>query len=332
LIPSSDLPRGRRPGRTAALLSTILMALLVGCTGPTIIEQPDHIGNYNISFSIDPQLVRPPQHGTLNYGITDAKTGKPVNSFDAIYGTPIHNVIFSRDLTVFRHTYTSQSLMNEFSMPAEFPQDGRYYSYTMFKPTGADLQVLTGTMQFDNAGPEPELVADADRAKLSFGSRFELLTGSGPIRAGQPRQLAIYVTERGNPVTALWPFLDAPGYLWVIGADGNDFGVETGASENHPYLDNGSPGQASPPPTLVPDLQAALSTRTAEPVSTLLPVQLTSQASVLQTPGVVVPSVGYGPAVVFTHTFPRAGFYKIWAEMQYRAHIIQVGWLLKVEP
>ena len=158
------------------------------------------------------------------------------------------------------------------------------------------------------------------------------------------------MTERGAPVTALWPFLGSPGFLWVIDSDGNNFGVETGASEGHPYvapsataeatqstpilsLPTQSPtGAPSPAPTLVPDLQAAVASVTSVPVPTLAPVQQTPQLSVVETPGAVVPSIGYGPTVAFTHTFPEPGYYKVWAEVLYRDQVIAVGWMLKVEP
>ena len=129
-------------------------------------------------------------------------------------------MVISRDLTAFKHSYATQSQVDQFSMLTRFPQTGEYYSFTMFKPAGGALQVLTGTIQSGDEGSAPQLFPDADRAKLAYGSRFELLTGPNPVRAGQPSQLAVYATERGNPVTNLWPFLDAPGYLWVMARTG----------------------------------------------------------------------------------------------------------------
>ena len=45
-------------------------------------------------------------------------------------------------------------------------------------------------------------------------------------------------------------------------------------------------------------------------------VQQTPQSSILSTPE-VLPSVGFGPDLAFTHTFPHAGLYKCWLEVQY---------------
>jgi hypothetical protein len=313
-------------------VAVLLAALLSGCNGPTIIDQATQIGNYKIDFSIEPQTLKPPQFATLNYGVLDASTNKPPKAFDPVYGALMHNVIVSRDLTVFRHSYTDRGAQDQFSMPTEFPQTGEYYSYTIFKPAGADVQVLKGTIQSGDAGNGPVLAVDTDRAKLAYGSRFELLTAKDGVHVGKPSQLAIYATERGNPVTELWPFLNAPGYLWVIGQDGNNFGVEVGAAQGRPMGGDNSTGQVVPAPTLIPDLQEAIASRTVQPVPSLVPAQQTALVSVVQTPGLVVPTSGYGPTIIFTHTFPKAGLYKMWAEMQYRNQVFTVDWVVNVAP
>jgi hypothetical protein len=43
-----------------------------------------------------------------------------------------------------------------------------------------------------------------------------------------------------------------------------------------------------------------------------------------------VPSIGYGPNIAFTHTFPRAGFYKMWLEVLYRGQVSLVNYVIKV--
>src|SRR3712207_7432326 len=56
-----------------------------------------------------------------------------------------------------------------------------------------------------------------------------------------------------------------------------------------------------PAPTYQPGVATAIATLTAQPVSTLLPVQQTAQSSVIGTP-VVQPGVGYGPERSEEHT------------------------------
>jgi hypothetical protein len=316
--------------RAATLLAVgAALALLSGCTGQTTIDQASTIGNYDISFGIMPERLNPPQRAALNYGFTDAKTNKPVTKFDTVDGAMIHNVLFSRDLKAFQHSYASVNQLNAFSISTEFAETGKYYSYTLFKPTGSDLQVLTGTVQSGDAGNAPDLRVDTDPLE-AYGAQYALVLGGTTIHAGAPAQLAVYVTERGSPVTQLWPFLGAPGYLWIIDENGQSFAVETGASESHP--NSGSSAQQAPPPTIGPDLQTALTKVAGQPAPTMLPAQQTAQVSVVETPGAVVPDVGYGPSVVFTHTFPHPGLFKVWAELEYRGQVQQLGWVLNVAP
>jgi len=322
-----------RRWRIVALVAAgVLTLVLGGCVGQTIVDQASSQGNYNVSFSMDPARLNPPQlTATLNYALTDAKTGKPVILLDTIYGAQMNNILISRDLSTFEHSYTGSAQRAEFSMSTQFPVESQYYSYTLFKPTGSALQTLTGTVQAGQTGPGPDLSPDSDRVKTSYGSEFQLILGTNPIKAGAPAQLAVFVRERGNPITQLWTYLDAPGYLWTVDQNGGNFAVETGASDSHQWL--GTPGEVlTPGPTFAPDLLNPLATVTADPVPTFLPVQQTPMVSIIETPGAVIPGVGYGPSVAFTHTFPTPGLYKIWVELEYRDQVSTIPWVINVAP
>jgi hypothetical protein len=190
--------------------------------------------------------------------------------------------------------------------------------------------------------------------------------GPQPLKAGEPSQLALFISEKGRPVTAMDPFLNGPGLMFVSSQDGEHFAIEQGASPSHlaPLQTTGTPGTAGatataiptrpatgstpgaqqmnpqttsgaaaemmPPPTLVPDVANAVATLTAQPVSTLAPVQQTAMASIIETPA-VVPSVAYGPYIAFTHTFPEAGLYKMWFKTSYRQRQMVVDFVVRVE-
>jgi hypothetical protein len=96
--------------------------------------------------------------------------------------------------------------------------------------------------------------------------------------------------------------------------------------------DNVGGGRAPTPPapTFQPGVATAIATLTAQPVSTMLPVQQTAQSSVIGTP-VVQPGVGYGPEVAFTHIFPRAGLYKVWLEILHGSEVILTDIVVHIE-
>ena len=331
----------------AALVSAALATIaLVACNGPTIVDAPETSGDFRVSLSMDPATLNPPQLATINYSITDNSTGKPVAEYAPVLGALFHNVLISRDLLHFEHSPTDRLLMDTFSTLTYFPKTGAYYSFGIFNPVESGVNVYLHTVQSGDVGPEPQLADElsASQVDRKFGLRLELMTGPEPLRAGQDAQIAFYVTELGQPVTGLWSYLDAPGYLWIIDEDGQNFTWEVGISPAHALTTTGTPPPSPtaganqptvaptlPPPTFIPDLGEQLATRTAQPAPTLAPVQATAQASVLE-PQLVRPPVTYGPYIAFPHRFPAAGLYKMWLEFMYRGEVIKSGWVVSVEP
>ncbi|HST03166.1 MAG TPA: hypothetical protein VLQ48_00345 [Chloroflexia bacterium] len=336
-------------------MAVLAVGVLSACTDPTTVDYPASSGNYNVTVSMDPQRLNPPQIATINYHVTDASNGKPVTNFSPVEGALFHNVLISGDLTQFKHSYSDKVADNQVSLLTFFPQRGSYYSFALFQPQGGDMQLFPGTVH-TGEGAEPDLKVDSTVAKVTaqYGLRVELMTGTEPIKAGQDTQMAVYVSERGVPVNAIWPYLDAPGYMWTISSEGKDFSWEKGSAVAHQLLPEasatastgGAQSSTSPtpaaaatgtpaeptvgPPTLVPGIDSELATRTVQPIATLQPAQATAQSSILE-PSLVLPEVGYGPYIAFTHNFPEAGLYKIWVEFSYRNHVVLTDWVVQVD-
>lgn len=347
-------------GFAIAAAACLTSMTLVACNGPTTVDAPQGVGGFNVGLSMDPQMLNPPQLSTINYTVTDAATGKPVAEYEPVAGALFHNVLISRDLTNFKHSYTNRMLLDSVSLLTYFPVVGKYYSFGIFEPAGAGEQLYAHTVEAGEEGPEPNLVDNTSTARggRQYGLRIDLLK-SGAVRANQEAQLAFFLTEQGRPVSGLWPFLGAPGYLWIIDQEGKRLEWETGTAPSYqapptatvegetdqPEGPRGAEETALPqetvlatvpastqvPPTLEPGLVERLATRTAEPQPSIAPVQLTAQASVLE-PQVVRPDLTYGPYVVFTHTFEEPGLYKMWFEFLYRGAVVNADWVIQVEP
>ncbi len=349
--------------KVAALCGALPAAALIftaaACTGTTSIEPQAQTGQFAVQLRMDPLVLNPPQQGTLNFAVTDTKSGKPVTKFEPVANALMHSVIISKDMLFFRHSFTSDLTMGDASVTSYFPGQGRYTAYTLYNPAGAPLQVFTATITTGNEGPDPALVEDGARAKLSGDARVQLVQPTGGYRVGQPQQLLFHVTERGNAVSDIWPFLGAAGHIWIKDDVAPDSALahEVGAS---PFRNTGQPeapaAEGTPAAITVPALQGAssgpgpefspigtpipvppldarvagpLATLTSVPAATLFPVQQTAQVSVLGTP-LVEPSVAFGPDVLFTHTFPHPGLYKMWFEFQYRGRVVTTDHVIRV--
>jgi hypothetical protein len=358
--------------RTAIALAVgvIVAVSAAACAGPTNVTVEQGEGPYTVTLNMDPSTLNPPQLATLNYTIGERATGKPVAAYTPVYGALLHNVLISKDLLHFQHSFTGRVSQGSFSVLTNFLVTGEYYNESVFQPQGAEVQFVRTEISTGSAEMRPSLVADPEIPKVSQGVQNNLLLGPNPVRAGQPAQLALYITEKGDPVTELGTILGGPGLMFVISEDGEHFAIEQGASPGRaaPAASRGTPGtvttpaagtattvptrpatgstpgaeqgqsgqqqaagQIMPSPTLIPDVANALATVEAQPVATLAPVQKTAMSSVIETPA-VLPSVSYGPYVAFTHTFPKPGLYKVWFKTSYRQRDMVVDFVVRVQP
>lgn len=365
----------RRQSTVMVALLALLAAVVAGCAAPTTISEGGSAGKYDVRVRMDPVHLNPPALGTLSFEIsqmTDQNTKEAVTEFQPVFdiGDLMHTIIIHKDMTSFRHSFTDRLVLGSASVPVGFPELGTYYTWTYFKPVGAEVQVFETTIQ---AGSEPATQPqDVDvRPKVSYGLRVELLNGGEAIHVGEPVQLAFRVTQRGYPVRDLQAYFGAPGHLWIVQVpEGGAHGAEASAEEHAPKLghelgsaqsyvkaiqtpeegqsettDSGFPNSGNlvgsdmvgggraptpPAPTFQPQVATAVASITAQPVSTLLPVQQTPQAAVIGTQ-VVEPGVGYGPEVAFTHTFEHAGLHKMWLELRHGREIIVTDFVVRVE-
>ncbi len=363
-----------RKGALPLAVGALILLSLAGCARLTSVDNPGQVGKYKVDLQIDPKTLNPPMEGTISYAITDAASGKPVSTFETVYGALLHNILISSDMQNFSHTYTGDLIADRAAVFAFYPAFDRYYSYALFKPAGASLQVFTSTITTgDVQGAPPTLVEEPSPVKTQGWLTFELVKQPGAIKRGQPTQLVFNVRERGNPVTALWPYFGSAGHLWVVDSMGGSFAHELASAESRDYALTPLPDQTGtpsvgdsantqagavtggtgaggagpsgtgsgagtpsaietppPPPTYAPNIANALATIAMTTPQYLAPAQQTPQAYILSTPE-VLPGIAYGPNLAFTHTFPHAGMYKCWLEVQYRAQVVVVSYVLRVE-
>lgn len=363
---------GRRKSTVIVALLALLAGTVAGCAGPTAISEGGSTGKYDVRVRMDPVHLNPPALGTLSFEVSDQTTQKAVTEFQPVFDISdlMHTIIIHKDMTFFRHSFTDRLVLGAASVPAGFPELGTYYTWTYFKPVGAELQTFQTTIQ---AGTEPVTQPqDVDvRPKVSYGLRVELLGGGESLRVGEPEQLAFRVTQRGYPVRDLQAYFGAPGHLWIVevpegGAhdaeasaesDAPELGHEIGSAQSYvkaaqtpeegqsETTDSGVPNSGNlvgsdiigggtaptpPAPTFQPQVATAIASITAEAVPTLLPVQQTPQAAVIGTQ-VVQPGVAYGPEVAFTHIFHRPGLYKLWLEVLHGREVIVTDFVVRVE-
>lgn len=333
---------GRRKWRATLMSLCLVSAGIAGCAGNTTVEPQEEKSGFTTTVQIDPPVLNPPQRGTLTYGVEDNQ-GKPVTEFDAVSGTLMHSILVHRNLLYFQHTVADRLVEDEASVPVYFPESGTYHAFALYKPVQAPLQTFRTTITSGEETEESEIVEDQTNAKVAYGVRVELLRAPEAIKVGQPTQLVFHVTERGQAVTNLQPIFEAPGHLWIFDDRAENLvnligtSAQRALAQASPEAETTPASAQTPParpepervPTFAAPIRDALRKIESEPRPTLLAVQQTALASILETP-IAGSSVAYGPDVVFTHTFGEPGLHKMWLEIFYRGRVITVDYVVDV--
>ena len=235
-----SLMRHARRKTTVLLALTALTAgALAGCAGPTAVSEGGSTWKYEVKLRLDPVHLNPPALGTLSFEISDQTNGKPVTKFEPVFDISdlMHTITIHRDATFFRHSFTDRLVLGAASVPVGFPEMGTYYTWTYFKPEGAELQVFKTKIQ---TGTEPVVQPQGEdlRPKVSYGLRVELLHGNEAWHVGEPVQLAFRVTQRGYPVRDLRAYFGAPGHLWILELPHEGDGEHAAEDDAVPELDH----------------------------------------------------------------------------------------------
>jgi hypothetical protein len=145
------------------------------------------------------------------FTITDPH-GEPLTSYDVQHEKQLHLIAVRRDLTGFQHVHpvlTDGVWRTDLALT---PGDWRVLAD--FKPAGADPLTLGADLAVaGDYRPAPE--TQVSRTAHVDGYTVTL---DGDLTGGEDAMLTLSVSERGEPVTDLQPYLGAYGHLVALRA------------------------------------------------------------------------------------------------------------------
>lgn len=159
-------------------------------------------------------VAAPPDHfrnGVLSFRLT-GPGGDAVIDYDTSHGKDLHLIVVRADGTQFRHVHPAHDGGGVWSMPWRWYAAGSYRLFADFVPSalGAGI-VLTTTIHiggdFLPATPEVSTVARVGDFTVELHGSFGV---------DSPSHLTFFVSERGEPVTSLEPYLEAFGHLVAL--------------------------------------------------------------------------------------------------------------------
>lgn len=174
--------------------------------------------------------------GELSFAVTDPDAD-PVTDFELEHEKEMHLIAVRVDGQHFRHAHPELDDQGTWSIPWEWEAAGTYRLFADFMPT-ATREGMTLSTTVHVAGdydPEP-----AEPAATTAVAGFDVSV-EGDLVAGEASKLTMTVTEDGEPVTTLEPYLGAFGHLVVL-RDGDLAYLHV-----HPHGDEPDAGETSGP-------------------------------------------------------------------------------------
>jgi hypothetical protein len=139
--------------------------------------------------------------------------GRPVTRFTPDHDKLMHLIVARRDLSGFQHVHPSMSAEGTWRIPLDFGAAGDFRVFADFVPAGHEEGLTLGVdVPVPGAFQPKPLPAPSTTATVE-GYQVTL---DGHLDAGTTSELTLSVSEGGEPVTDLQPYLGSYGHLVAL--------------------------------------------------------------------------------------------------------------------
>lgn len=231
-----------------------------------------------VEFAADPSEPQPDSSIDLSYTVEDAESGDTITDLPLDHERPMHTIMISGDLDKFAHIHPEMRKDGSYRVETTPSEAGTYNVYTEFVREDnkvLDQRELVVGDTGDPAGEGAQLTPDLS-SKTVEGVTVSLSVPD-TIRAGEPVHLDFELTEDGESVTDLSPYLGAAAHVAIVSEDGTNFAHGHGEAKDTKQDAHGE-GHEEGEARAVPE--------------------------------------SFGPGVHADHTFEQPGLYKLWAQFE----------------
>ncbi|HAQ59491.1 MAG TPA: heavy metal-binding domain-containing protein [Microbacterium sp.] len=167
-------------------------------------------GGYVLAPVTAPAIVG--ESGELSFQIL-SKDGSPLTEFATGHGKDLHLIVVRSDGDQFRHVHPAfEENTGTWSLPWQWDEAGTYRVYADFT-AGDAAKGVTLSRTVEVAGTYAPVVSEVSRVAQVDDYAVSI---AGDLVAGSASDLTISITQRGEPVIGLEPYLGAFGHLVAL--------------------------------------------------------------------------------------------------------------------
>ncbi len=252
-----------------------------------------------LEVTTNPATVEPRQPADLTITLRNAATGAPLTDVQLEHQRLVHLIVVSDDLALFSHEHPTPAGDGTFRLTYTFPSAGPYHLYADFHSASLGPQALAAPLTVAGAAPAAAGLAPGATSVSANGAQVDFVADPAAPRVGQPAQLRFRLSQNGQPLSDLGPYLGVAGHLVAVSQDLQEF-VHTHPS--NAAMPAGMSGMGD-----MADMDHAH--MTAAP-----------------------PDARFGPEVSFTLTFRRPGLHKVWGQFSRDGDVIVAPFVVQVAP
>ena len=165
---------------------------------------------------------------------TPSKAGQLLRPLPVVHEHPMHLTVVSADLRFFEHVHPVPQPDGTLQLDYRFPKAGHYLVFAEYMPRGERDQVFrfpmsvgtppAGEATGEVAGPDLHpAIAAAEPVPGHPEMTAELVCQPRTLSAGTHAMLLFRLSDRGQPVTDLEPYMGAMGHCAIISQDTDQF-------------------------------------------------------------------------------------------------------------
>lgn len=256
---------------------------------------PEEAG-VSVEFDSDPTNSEPGEPVELSYTLRD-ESGETIADLPLDHERPMHTILVNADLEHFAHIHPEVQRDGSYRVETTPPDAGIYSIYTEFLQEGE--KVLDTRELPVGSSPAGEADLTPDRSPKTVEGTTVALEAPDTIRAGEAVNLDFELTDDGEPVTDLTPYLGAAAHVAIVSEDGETFAHGHGEARDPANTDDHADGEGHGGASHSKDESHA----TAE---------------------------AFGPSVRAVHTFESPGSYKLWAQFERDGRVLTAPFVVEV--